>query len=451
MSEETLKQQKVAEATQEAGQVKVEKQNLESAISKLANAGGFNLIKSILPEAEKLDPRSKASRTIFLSEKVNEVKRKRLAKDIESWIELLEQDKKAVEMANICDQNQKKFEKLFRDNIFAVLEKIKPLETEYRTLDTFYKNIGTDKASKLRIINVDKTQLGNSDSEFFAEVDYLLKNGYDRLSLKDSYSIIAMPGHIFQNKPILLKWAEMAHKYKALLISDHADERDYDSLIENIEQYRDSDNDLQNVILCSNYLLGREAEKLIDEEEGLYIPPSAALAGMLYDESVPMSQGRAGKQYGTLQEVKGTRLDLLVSQIKPITEKQVVPFVFSEGRVMAFNNSTLYNGSNDAMKEYPIVRVFDWIKKVLINFLNDEVMQNWDTLVSPEILKAKIQKFLNEYKGYGKFFQDYKIGEPIQGPNKEITVDLEIKPYFAAKNFIVKLSANKEEKKCDIS
>jgi hypothetical protein len=114
---------------------------------------------------------------------------------------------------------------------------------------------------------------------------------------------------------------------------------------------------------------------------------------------------------------------------------------------MAFNNTTLYNGDLDAMKEYPIVRVFDWVKKVLMNFVHEVALENWDPYNSPKNLKAKIQEFLNQYKGYGNLFQNYEIGEPRQDPvTKQITCDITLTPFYAAKNFVIKVAADKKAK-----
>ena len=117
--------------------------------------------------------------------------------------------------------------------------------------------------------------------------------------------------------------------------------------------------------MTANWLVGRDSEKLSEDEKespAFYICSSGALAGKLYDESANMAQGAGGKKYGTLDGVKGVKLDLLKSEIAALMDNQVIPMVYSEGRVMAFNNTTLYNGDNTAMKEYPIVRVFDWVK-----------------------------------------------------------------------------------------
>ena len=142
-----------------------------------------------------------------------------------------------------------------------------------------------------------------------------------------------------------------------------------------------------NVVMTANWIVGREAEKMSSDEEdqkAFYIAPAAALCGKLYDETANMAQGAGGKKYGTLDGVKGVKSDLLKSEIAALMDNQVIPMVYSEGRVMAFNNTTLYNGDLDAMKEYPIVRVFDWVKKVLMNFVHEVALENWDPYNSPK-------------------------------------------------------------------
>ena len=287
-------------------------------------------------------------------------------------------------------------------------------------------------------------------SEDAQEVDNILRGGFDRLSLKECYSLLVIPGNVFQDKVSLLQWAKIAFKYKVMLITDHADEYSFDDLFANTEGYKDSDIELQNVIVTANWLVGRESEKLSENEKesaAFYIASSGALAGKLYDESASMAQGAGGKKYGTLDGVKGVKLDLLKSEIASLMDNQVIPMVYSEGRVMAFNNSTLYNGDNTAMKEYPIVRVFDWVKKVLMNFVHEVALENWDPYNSPKNLKSKIQAFLNDYKGYGNLFQNYEIKEPTQDPvTKRITCDISLTPFYSAKNFIIKVAADKKDK-----
>jgi hypothetical protein len=204
------------------------------------------------------------------------------------------------------------------------------------------------------------------------------------------------------------------------------------------------------VVVTANWVVGRPAEALAGEMTPFYVPPAGALAGKLYNTSTPMSQGAAGEKYGTLNEIKGVHIDMMKEEITGLWDNQVVPIVFSEGRVMAYNNTNLYTGTNTALKEYPIVRVFDWVKKNLMHYVHKIALENWDPYNSPNQLKKTIQNFLNDYKGHGKLFKDYTIGEPFQDPKtKEVKIDIDIIPYFAAKNFTIKLSADRNSKKCD--
>ena len=453
MSDPKLQEQNVQSA-QQAAEYKGESKEKKDIASLLSKFGGFLAVKSFIPAAEDLNPAKKAARNIFLTESRYKDKRENLAKELEGWIELLDSGKTtASEYVDACKEKEAKYQQVLNQGITTALDETHKLETSYRALDSFFKNAGTDRVENLKLINVKKDDIADSDSGFAGEVDQLLKNAFDRLSLKDSYSLLVVPGYVFHDKPTLLKWANIAFKYKVLLITDHADEMSFEDLRDATQDYRDSDQVWQNVVMTATWIVGRESEKLSDEESmhpAFFIPPSAALAGKLYDESANMAQGAGGKKYGTLSEVKGVRNDLLKSEIAALMDNQVVPMVFSEGRVMAFNNSTLYNGDNDAMKEYPIVRVFDWVKKVLMNYVHEVALENWDPYNSPDNLKNKIQDFLNQYQGYGKLFQRYDIKEPKQDPvTKRITVDISLTPYYAAKNFIIKLAADKKTKECE--
>ena len=443
--------QKAQAAGQAASQLQ-EKEGQKDVSKLLSKFGGFNAIRGFMPDADNMNPARKAAKQVFLTDKRFKEKREGLVKEISRWLELLNDDSidSATGYADACKQDEEKYTNVLKQGITDALYATQNLERSYRELDSFFKTCGSDKVKNLRIINVLKEDIADADSGFSEEVDNILRNGFDRLSLKDAYSLVCVPGGVFNDKVDLLRWAKMAFKYKVMLITDHADEYSFDDLQANTEGYRDSDQELMNVVMTANWIVGREAEKMSSDEEdakAFYIAPSAALCGKLYDETANMAQGAGGKKYGTLDGVKGVKSDLLKSEIAALMDNQVIPMVYSEGRVMAFNNTTLYNGDLDAMKEYPIVRVFDWVKKVLMNFVHEVALENWDPYNSPKNLKAKIQEFLNQYKGYGNLFQNYEIGEPRQDPvTKRITCDITLTPFYAAKNFVIKVAADKKDK-----
>ena len=441
-----------AQAAGQAGAELQEKEGKKDVSQLLKAFGGFNAIRGFMPDADNMNPARKAAKQVFLTDKRFKDKRDGLKRDIKRWLELLDDAsiESATGFADACKQDEEKYTNVLKQGITDALYATQNLERSYRQLDSFFKTCGTDKVKNLRIINVLKEDIADADSGFAGEVENILRNGFDRLSLKDAYSLVCVPGAVFTDKVDLLQWAKMAFKYKVMLLTDHADEYSFDDLQANTEGYRDSDQELMNVVMTANWIVGREAEKMSSDEEdakAFYIAPSAALCGKLYDETANMAQGAGGKKYGTLDGVKGVKSDLLKSEIAALMDNQVIPMVYSEGRVMAFNNTTLYNGDLDAMKEYPIVRVFDWVKKVLMNFVHEVALENWDPFNSPKNLKAKIQEFLNQYKGYGNLFQNYEIGEPRQDPiTKQITCDITLTPFYAAKNFIIKVAADKKDK-----
>ena len=446
-----------AQAAEQAGAELQEKQGQQDVSQLLKAFGGFNAIRGFMPDADNMNPARKAAKQVFLTDKRFKDKREGLKKDIKRWLELLDDSsiESATGFADACKKDEEKFTGVLKQGITDALYATQNLERSYRQLDSFFKTCGTDKVKNLRIINVLKEDIADADSGFAGEVENILRNGFDRLSLKDAYSLVCVPGAVFTDKVDLLQWAKMAFKYKVMLITDHADEYSFDDLQANTEGYRDSDQALMNVVMTANWIVGREAEKMSSDEEdakAFYIAPAAALCGKLYDETANMAQGAGGKKYGTLDGVKGVKSDLLKSEIAALMDNQVIPMVYSEGRVMAFNNTTLYNGDLDAMKEYPIVRVFDWVKKVLMNFVHEVALANWDPYNSPKNLKSKIQEFLNMYKGYGNLFQNYEIGEPRQDPvTKQITCDITLTPFYAAKNFVIKVAADKKDKEAALA
>lgn len=449
---DTKMQETVQVSQQSAGQ-STPKQSTAVALEKF---GGFLAVKGFIPAATDMNPAKKATRDIFLNEKKFQTKRQALADELRGWLEILDEEKSnAVEYADVCKKQEEKYKKLLSKNVTAALDATKQMETTYRALDSFFKNANSEKLNNLRLINVNRNEFEDESSLLGNEVDALIRDSYDRLSLKDNYSLMVLPGYVLRDKPTLLKWAKIAHKYKVMLITDHDKEISFDDLRDNTAGYKGSDIDLSNVIMTGNWIVGRPKENLSDferesDDKAFFIPPAAALAGKLYDETANMAQGAGGKKYGTLNEVKGVEVDLLKSEIAALMDNQIVPMVYSEGRVMAFNNSTLFNGDNPALTEYPIVRVFDWIKKVLMNFVHEVALENWDPFNSPQQLKGKIQDFLNRYQGYGNLFQKYAIKLPTQDPvTKRISVDIDLTPYYAAKNFTIKLSADKHDKSCE--
>ena len=256
--------------------------------------------------------------------------------------------------------------------------------------------------------------------------------------------MFVLPGYLGDGDNVR-QWADTAFKNKVLLVTDYKDYDNYKDLKTFLEkdELQGQETKMGNVVMTANYLLGRKKSQLADEENDLFIPGSAALAGRMSNtEDVVISQGAAGKKFGTLSNIKGARLDLLKSEIASLIDLGVVPMVEEDGRTMAFSNKTLYNGNSLGMQEYTIVRVFDWIGKVLQGFFNDQAFIMFDATTKANVKEA-IHSFLSDIKGPGRLIENYSLKDITMDENKDIHVSLDIKPFFAAKNFLIELTGRK--------
>ena len=157
-----------------------------------------------------------------------------------------------------------------------------------------------------------------------------------------------------------------------------------------------------------------------------------------------MSQVTAGKKYGGINEVDGVRFDLKKSEIANLEKLGLIPMVKEYGKVMAFSAKTLFNGDNLGLQTYSVVRVFDYVAKVMMDFLNRRAFENF-TANSRKELNSQIVKFLDGITGPTKLIENFSIKRFEQDPLQKdrIYLDIHLKPYFPAKTFLIKLDGQK--------
>ena len=447
MAVEELKKEELHEGVELQDRKKIENPSelLQDSLSGLNKFGGFQLLKGLIKGIDNMDPRRKAVKNIFLSDSAYTDARAKLKNELALWVSILENgETDPMEIIDSCKAKTEKAEQNLKDNLFNVHEEIKNLEIAYRSLDSFFANAGQDKIDCITIMNVNKDELENHDSDDTVAIREELERYYDRLSLKNNYSLLVLPGYLGDASSVRM-WADTAYKNKVIMLTDFKDSLNFEMLKEELDDanLQGQDAHLANVVMTCNYILGRKKSEIAEEDDDVYIPGSAALAGrMTNTEEIVISQGAAGKKYGTLSNVKGARLDLRKSEIAALIDFGVIPMVEEDGRTMAFSNRSLYNGATLGLQEYPIVRVFDWIGKVFQNFFNDEAFTNWNSQVKAELQQA-VHDFLSDYKGPGKLIENYNLKGINQDPKtKDISVQVELKPFFAAKNFLIELTGH---------
>jgi hypothetical protein len=418
--------------------------SIDVSLNKLARAGGFDLLEATIEGVQNLNPERKARKKIFLTESGKKAERQDLKGKLKLWVDLLTAHNSVSEMVDVCNEKAQATEENLKQNLNKVLEATRELEQAYRSVSLFYSNTESDKLKNVGIMNASMDQLTDLDNPRFIEyVGGELKQNYDRLDLRNNYSLMVVPGYLKSNK-VVEKWAKMAYANKVMMVTDFENLDKPDDVLDLFTENNLTSADAfkSNVLMTCNYLVGRGKVAEVGEEEDLYVPGSAALAGKMY--KTLMSQVTAGKKHGCMNEVDSVRFDLKKSEISQLERVGLVPMVNEYGKVMAFSGKTLFNGDNLGLQTYSVVRVFDYIAKVLVDFLNRRAFENWTSLTEKD-LKAQIIKFLDGIKGADKLIENFRIARLERDENQKdrVFLDIVITPYFPAKSFVVKLDGHK--------
>jgi hypothetical protein len=435
---------KAAAAQQTAEQDTQTGDNLQTNLKGLEKFGAFDLLESVIDNIQNLNPERKARKKIFLEETSKKEEREQLKRTLGIWMDVLQSTEDLHEMVEKAQAKSELSSKVYKTNMKEALHETGELEKSYRTVALFYKNTESTKVKNVSFINVELDQLKDLDNTRFIDAIHAeLVENYDRLDLRSNYGILIIPGYLGSNK-VVEKWAKIAYENKVMLITDFEDLDAPDDVMELFESADLTSGDpfKSNTIMTCNYLVGRGKQGDVGEEDNLYVPGSSALAGKIY--MTLMSQVTAGKKFGSMNEVDGVRFDLKKSEIANLEKLGLVPMVNEYSKVMAFSAKTLFNGDNLGLQTYSVVRVFDYVTKVMMDFLNRRAFENFNANTRKELM-GQIVKFLDNITGPSKLIENFTIRrfEQDQLQKDKIHLDIHLKPYFPAKNFLIKLEGQK--------
>ncbi|MCE7070797.1 DUF5458 family protein [Dyadobacter sp. CY327] len=424
-----------------AAQTASQQLSLNDSLELLKSLGGFKFIETTVEGVRDLNPQKAGAKANYLSDEDTEQERKDLLQRLELWAELISESASVDEMQSKARAGQELNESLLKKNQSSILEASRDLEVAYQGLSTFMLNTEQRSIPKLTIVNASMDQVADiKDGEVLQTIDEELHNNYQVYDLSDNYSLMVIPGYMGKNT-VIDSFARVASKHKVMMITDYEDFVDVKEAISSFEKTKlaDASNHKANLLMACNWLVGRKAYNDLGEEEALHIPPSTALAGRMH--SVLMSQPVAGATYGMLMGAEGTRFNIDRNQAGDMNRMGLIPMLSAYGKVQAFSDRTMFNGDNVGLQTYSVVRVFDWINKVLVDFLDRYAFQNW-TYDTDDNLRKQISKFLNSITGSKKLIKDYTVKDIRRDPNdiKNIILDISITPHFSARSFLVSLS-----------
>ncbi len=328
-------------------------------LNELNKVGGFGFVETVIDGIANMNPTRKARKEIFLNDENKDKERKDLLQKINLWVSLLEGESSAEKMAESAKNKANAAENNLKHNLKNTLDSVRDLETSYRTVAQFYKNTELDKVDNVSIVNASLEQMKDLDNPLFIDaIADEFKQNYDRLDLRDNYSILAIPGYLGSNK-VVEKWAKICNENKVMMVTDFANLDKPDDVVDLFHSANLTGGELHrsNVIMTCNWLVGRGKAEEVGEEENVDLPPSTSLAGKIH--RTLMSQVAAGKKHGNINEVDAVKFDLKKSEISQLEKMGLVPMVNEYGKIMAFSAKTLFTGDNIGLQTYSVVRVFD--------------------------------------------------------------------------------------------
>jgi hypothetical protein len=410
----------------------------------ITGVDGFEFLSNLIEGMENMNPEKKARKKIFLTESGRKKERKDFTSKLKLWLDLLSSEKDLYGMVDDCEKACQESKQLFEENLGTAVNEVKELEQAYRTVYLFFRNTEEAKTNYISFVNASLEQLTNPDMSRFPDaIEKELNSKHDRLDLCENYSLLLIPGFL-GSKQNIAEWARRANKYQMMMVTDYRGDMfdEAGDLIDTVERDKltGGEDYMSNVILTCNWLVGREKHGAIGEEEPLFLPPSAMVAGRMYSTSI--AQVVAGKKFGELLGVQGTMIPLLKSDLGKLRELGVVPMVDEWGKIMAFSDKTLYDGANTKFQTYSIVRVYDYLAKVLVDFCNRRAFENFDAKTEREF-RNQITKYLEGKKWDDKIIENYEI-ITLKKVEDKVIIEIALEPKYPAVSFKINLEAEKE-------
>lgn len=147
--------------------------------------------------------------SIYLKDEDKKEDRRNLLRTLDLWIDMLEENSTIDDMLSACSSEVNEVSNLLATNQLVAAETVKDLERAYREVKSFYDNTGQDKITNISIMNASLEQVTDLDNPIFIDaVAEELKQYYDKLDLRDNYSLLVVPGFLGSNK-VVEKWRRL--------------------------------------------------------------------------------------------------------------------------------------------------------------------------------------------------------------------------------------------------
>ncbi len=459
-----------AEAMAAAPKEAVEKVSDEEFASIMGDAfADFSKLANLLPSfktadgdlvrgVEWLDPKKDFQRKDFLSKPDFAKQRKLLAHRLKLWMDFLSRSGSLDDIRKNLNEEAAKLETNLEKNMRKVHKASRELETTYRAVDKFFANAQQEPDEKVNayFANISAEELTNpNDKDKFENLTKAIAELYREWSIKECFAMCVVPGYLGSVENIDTFGRQLGFPNKVHVMTDLPNFEKFDEVMDMLDDpsyanLMGIDNYKQYVSVFANYLMARNANQY--EEEDMWIPPSAAVAGKMYqgDTTVGMQQPMAGFKYGKISDAKYLRFKANQPDASKINEKGVNPLVNFEGMAVAMGAATLF--SKETFNVYSIRRTYDYVYKTMRNYLNKQTFTVIDQKFI-DTMRKDIDKFMKAITGGDNILQDYKVdifADEEMRKRQEIDVKISLNPKYPARTFNIEFVAWNQDNQTNV-
>ena len=453
-----------------APEVEIEKISDDEFASLLGESfGDFKKLAALLPSfktaegdlvrgIEWLDPKKSFQRKEFLTKPEFAGQRKLLAQRLQYWMRFLAMGGGIDKIREQLTTEATKLEANLEKNMKKVHKAAREVETTYRAIDKFFANAQQEPDEKVNayFVNSSAEELANpNDRDKFEQLSKAIADLYREWSIKECFSLCVVPGYLGSVENIDSFARQLGLPNKVHVVTDLPNFESVDEVMEMLDDpsYANLpgiDNYKQYASVFANYVMAREANQY--EDEDVWIPPSAVVAGKMYqgDATVGMQQPMAGYKYGKIADAKYLRFKANQPDASKINEKGVNPLVSFEGSAVAMGAATLF--SKETFNIYSIRRTYDYVYKTLRNYLNKQTFSVIDQKFI-DVMRKDIDKFMKAISGGDNILQDYKVdifADEEMRKRQEIDIKVSLNPKYPARTFNIEFLAWNEDNKTSV-
>lgn len=456
-----------AEAMAEKAVEKVSDKEFQSIMGD--NFADFSKLANLLPSfktadgdlvrgVEWLDPKKDFQRKEFLTKKEFAKQRKLLAQRLKIWLDYLSRSSDLDEIRKQLSEDSAKLEANLEKNMRRVHQAARELETTYRAIEKFFANAQQEPDEKVNayFANVSAEELANPDDrEKFEQLSKAVADLYREWSIKECFAMAVVPGYLGSVENIDTFARQLGMPNKVHILTDLPNFEKFEEVMDMLEDPNYAnltgiDSYKQYVSVFANYILARNANQY--EDEDMWIPPSAAVAGKMYqgDLTVGMQQPMAGFKFGKIADAKYLRFKANQPDASKINEKGVNPLVNFEGTAVAMGAATLF--SKETFNVYSIRRTYDYVYKTMRNYLNKQTFTVIDQKFI-DTMRKDIDKFMKAITGGDNILQDYKVeifADEEMRKRQEVDVKISLNPKYPARTFNIEFVAWNQDNQTNV-